>query len=93
MGMQVSFGFGNLRIILRVAEGHTTGGGTYEGHLTEAVLKDSQGAVLGSRVFLNALDLVEQLCPGVVREEYPDKPPLDLRQLPTARRSGEPEDT
>jgi hypothetical protein len=36
MGMQVSFGFGNFRLILRAPEAHTTGGGTYEGQLTEA---------------------------------------------------------
>ena len=58
-----------------------------DGHLTEAVLKDSQGTVLGSRVFHDAFDLVEQLCPGVAQGKHPDKPPLDLRQLP-----GETED-
>ncbi len=93
MGMQVSFGFGNFRLILRVPEGHATGGGTYEGHLTEAVVRDSQGAVLGSRVFHDALDLVEQLCPGVARVKHPDEPALERRQLPTARASGKPEDT
>lgn len=82
MGMQVSFGFGNFRLILRVPEGHTTGGGTDDGHLTEAVLKDSQGTVLGSRVFHDALDLVKQLCPGVAGDKHP----------PSARTSGEPED-
>lgn len=87
MGIQVSFGFGNFRLILRVPEGHTTGGGSDDGHLTEAVLKDSQGTVLGSRVFHDAFDLVEQLCPGVAQGKHPDKPPLDRRQLP-----GEPED-
>lgn len=65
MGMQVSFGFGNFRLILRAPEAHATGGGTYDGQLTEAVVKNSQGAVVGRRVFRDVLDLVAQLCPGV----------------------------
>ncbi len=69
MGVQVSFGFGNFRLILRAPEGHTTGGGTDEGRLTEAVVEDSQGMVLGRRVFFDALDLVGQLCPGIVRDK------------------------
>ena len=71
MGIQVSFGFGNFRLILRAPEAHTTGGGTDEGQLTEAVVKDSQGTVLGHRVFHDVFDLVAQLCPGAVPVEHP----------------------
>ncbi len=66
MGVQVSFGFRNFRLILRAPEGHTTGGGSDGGQFTEAVVKDSQGLILGRRVFHDALELVAQLCPGAV---------------------------
>lgn len=69
MGMQVSFGFGNFRLILRAPGAHTTGGGTYEGQFTEAVVKNSQGAVVGRRVFRDVLDLVAELCPGATPTE------------------------
>jgi hypothetical protein len=75
MGMQVSFGFGNFRLILRAPEAHATGGGTYEGQLTEAVVKNSQGAVVGRRVFRDVLDLVAQLCPGVTPAEASTQAP------------------
>lgn len=75
MGVQVSFGFGNLRLILRAAEGHTTGGGTDDTSITEALIKDSRGNVLGCRRFIDALDLVEQICPGVrVRGQLRSEP-------------------
>ncbi len=80
MGMQVSFGFGNFRLILRAPEAHGTGGGTYEGQLTEAVVKNSQGAVVGRRVFRDVLDLVAQLCPGVTLAEPSSQAP---RGIPT----------
>lgn len=78
MGMQVSFGFGNFRLILRAPEAHATGGGTYEGQLTEAVVKNSQGAVVGRRVFRAVLDLVTQLCPGVTPAEPSTQAPGGL---------------
>ena len=74
MGVQVSFGFGNLRLILRAPEGHATGGGTDDGQLTEAVVKDSHGNILGGRVFHDALELVEHLCPGVVPAKHIAEP-------------------
>ena len=66
MGMQVNFGFGNFRLILRVPEAFTTSGGTDEGLFTEAIVKSSQGSVLGRRVFRDVFDLVAQLCPGAI---------------------------
>lgn len=84
MGVQVSFGFGNFRLILRVPEGHTTGGGSDDGELTEVLLKDSQGAVLGRRVFRDTRDLVAQLCPAAVPAippaSLPGSTPPDLRE-------------
>jgi len=78
MGIQVSFGFGNFRLILRAPEAHATGGGTYEGPMTEAVVKNSHGAVVGRRVFRDVLDLVAQLCPGVMPVEPPTEAPSDI---------------
>ena len=78
MGIQVSFGFGNFRLLLRAPEAHATGGGTYEGPMTEAVVKNSHGAVVGRRVFRDVLDLVAQLCPGVVQVVPPTEPPKDI---------------
>lgn len=78
MGMQVSFGFGNFRLVLRAPEAHATSGGTYEGQLTEAVVKNSQGAVVGRRVFRDVLDLVAQLCPGVTPAEPSTQAPGGL---------------
>jgi len=79
MGVQVSFGFGNLRLIIRSADGHMTSGGTDDTPVTEAVIKDAQGTVLGRRVFTNALALAEQICPGfVVRDRAPTAPSDDL---------------
>jgi hypothetical protein len=72
MGMQVSFGFGNFRLILRAPEAHTTGGGNDEGLFTEAIVKNSQGGVVGHRVFRDVFDLVAQLCPGAVPAEPPE---------------------
>lgn len=78
MGIQVSFGFGNFRLLLRAPAAHATGGGTYEGELTEAVVKNSRGAVVGRRVFRDVFDLVAQLCPSVVQVEPPTEPPKDI---------------
>lgn len=75
MGVQVSFGFGNFRLTLRAPEGHATGGGTDEGQITEAVVRNSEGTVLGRRIFHDVLDLVAQLCPGAVPVEQPAERP------------------
>ena len=84
MGVQVSFGFGNFRLIVRAPEGHTTGGGSDDGELTEVLLKDSRGAVLGRRVFHDTHDLVAQLCPTAAPAIQPAAPPggtpPDLRE-------------
>lgn len=84
MGVQVSFGFGNFRLILRAPEGHSTGGGSDDGELTEALVKDSQGAVLGRRVFRDTHDLVAQLCPAaaptIPPATFPGGTPTDLRE-------------
>ncbi|HEY8375056.1 MAG TPA: hypothetical protein VIK91_01150 [Nannocystis sp.] len=84
MGVYFNIGFENFRLILRLPEGRTTSGGSDDGHLTEAVIKDNHGLVLGRRVFRDAHELVEQLCPRAVPERPPAEPPggtpPDLRE-------------
>lgn len=84
MGVQVSFGFGNFRLILRLPEGRAAGSGTDDGELTEAIVKDDRRNVLARRVFRDVRALVDQLCPYATPQIPPSDPPggtpPDLRE-------------